>query len=177
MKLSEMEKLVKETVKILIFILSLSACSPLAKGQKKRSAKSRAVSDCSLEFRNLKVCAQLGGAQEFYPVGQSVSFKLVFWQKDSSSFFGPYVDLGFTPHAWLWMIMPSGNHGSRPITVSKALDAGGGVKDGIYDVTDVFFSMPPQSEGEWWELHIELKNSEGIIVDEAVHLLWDSSGV
>jgi hypothetical protein len=164
-----------------VFILALvflQACSPLSKSSgaapQKGLLQNRYKLDCPFHFKKLHLCAQIGPIQRPIPIGQPISFQLAFWHKDEGAFFGPYVDPGLIPIAWLWMIMPSGDHGSHPIVVTKKLDSNSQPLQGLYDVKEVSFSMPPQGPMQRWELHIQLRQNDGTSVDTAVQTIWDS---
>lgn len=158
-----------------VLCILLMSCSPMAKTPQAKSTEvSRdipsGVQDCPFEFSKVMYCAQLGRLNKQYVVGKPMSFKLGFWEKDVGTFAGPYVDPGLEVHTWLWMKMETMSHGAAAITVNKSSI------DGIYDLTNLVFSMPPRNERQWWELHVQLKKADGTVVDEAVQAIWDSSG-
>jgi hypothetical protein len=161
----------------LLFILLLSflmGCSPILKTSgpaSKQSTEKSALSDCPLDFKKVAYCGQLAPLQKTLIVGNSNQYKLGFWQKDVANFMGPYSDPGLTPHVWLWMVMPTGSHGSLPVLVSQDIDASGIVVPGVYQVSQVVYTMPCRSQEEWWEIHVELKKADGTIADEAVQKL------
>jgi len=123
--------------------------------------------ECSLNLGKLDLCATLVPLQSSIPVRKGTSFKLKFWNLNQGTIDGPYSDPGLNPHIWLWMEMPSGSHGSLPVTVTQSLDSQGVKEAGVYDVKGAVFTMP----GEW-ELHLDLLQSDGAKVDEAVQKIW-----
>ena len=80
-----------------------------------------------------------------------------------------YVPTSTTPKIMvavkLWM--PSMGHGSSPVKLDHAKDAGHADVPGVFEVTHVYFVMPGD-----WEIHVQLKNGPKVIEDaiEALHI-------
>ena len=81
------------------------------------------------------------------------SFTLRFWSTKLGTEQGPYVDPGHVVAVKLWM--PSMGHGSSPVKVEQIKDQAGGAVAGVYEATDVFFSM-----GGKWEIWVQLKKNK-----------------
>lgn len=143
--------------------------------KQRKILQSRATSECPIHFKTLNYCGQLASPSGPYPVGEAISLKLALWQRNTSNFLGPYSDPGLTPYAWLWMNMRSGSHNSLPVVTTQAQDTHRQAISGVYDLNNVVFTMAPQSEGDSWEIHLELKQADGTVIDSAVQTLWDYS--
>lgn len=138
---------------ILLSFLILGACArpDYINPSELNGVQNNAQTHCALQFSQSHLCASLSWTQG--PVSPNESeFILKFWDEQSSSESGPYIDPLNTLSVVLWM--PSMGHGSSPVTIEK-LDTG------VYRVRRVYFIMP----GEW-EVRAFLKNNT-TLVDQA----------
>jgi hypothetical protein len=87
---------------------------------------------------------------------------LSFWNPNTGSAQGPYVDPSYEVRARLWMRMPGGrDHGGRgTVHASSYLDSSGMQQVGQYEISRLHFTMRGR-----WEIHIELWNSNGRVED------------
>jgi hypothetical protein len=151
----------------LVFTLS---CSPiLKKGQPHGQTQNLSSYQSQfIEFSKVPFQAQFKPQVEPIPVRKKTHFKLYIWDRTEGSPSGPYTDPSFIPSVRLWMQMKSGSHGSdSPISLSSSLDSEGQVEPGVYDVKGLVFTM----SGEW-EVHLELKQSDGTVVDAGMQNVW-----
>ena len=116
-----------------------------------RSDEERAT--CPLLFPKAALCASISWDKQ--PGSEdAASFTLRYWNRESGSANGPYVDPASTVGVKLWMTAMG--HGSSPVNVAHDVDPG------VFKATNVYFVMP----GEW-DIHVQLKNGAKV-VEEAV---------
>lgn len=124
-----------------------------------RSAEEKAA--CPLTFKTLKLCGSMTWVKK--PTrAEKGEFTLRFWNPELGTINGPYIDPGHFVFVKLWM--PEMGHGSSPVITRPALESGGAVIPGVFNVTDVYFVMP----GEW-EIITQLRQdgtSNSVILDE-----------
>lgn len=149
-------------------VTSLISCSPILKAGNISSKSQITATVIQFEFTQFPIYAQLIPQELPIPVRKRTTFKLYLWNKAEELEGIPYIKAGLTPHVWLWMEMKSGSHGSSvPAIVSPSMNSQGEVVPGAYDVTQLVFTMPRE-----WQIHLELKQKDGTIVDEVVNNIW-----
>jgi hypothetical protein len=114
------------------------------------------ATECPLQFTQSSLCASLDWVQGPQSPNES-EFTLKFWNKDSGTKSGPFVDPTQTLSVVLWM--PSMGHGSSPVTIEK-------IEDGVYRVRRVYFIMPGD-----WEIRTFLKDGATVIDQNTVSLI------
>lgn len=76
------------------------------------------------------------------------------FNRDSGTISGPFKDLPYSLHVYLWM--PSMGHGSAPVKITK-------INDGEYDVSQVQFIM-----GGKWDVRFQLKDGNTVVEEVIV---------
>lgn len=156
-------------IQILLFSIAIGcmSCSPILK---KGPIHSKNVSQGSKigspgYFQKADIYFQILPVDQKLISNRDSTLKITFWKDRSLGIkeFGLTDEL--EPYVWLWMPMPSGSHGTSPVSTSQDLE-NGQIKLGFYTITEAYFSMP----GEW-EVHIDLKQKDGKIVDAAVQTI------
>lgn len=113
---------------------------------------------CPLKFEKEGLCASMAWTK--LPSDEEKGeFTLRFWQSASGTESGPYVTPSGSVFVKLWM--PGMGHGSSPVTVKSAVDAGGLSVPGVFFASDVYFVMP----GEW-EIWVQLRQDR-VVTDQA----------
>ena len=143
----------KHLIVFVFTLFTLNACqaSPLFNHENASNRSINAdVSDesCPLDFPTSRLCSKIewiagpNGSEEN-------SFYLKFWNKESGSADGPYVNPDHAVAVQLWM--PSMGHGSSPVTVTEETT-------GVFLVTRVFFVMPGD-----WDIRVKLRDASTVI--------------
>ncbi len=123
---------------------STSALNPVAQSEK-----------CPLEFTKSDLCASIEWVKN--PTEEeSGAFTLRFWSLSQGTESGPYIAPSNEVFVKLWM--PSMGHGSSPVTIKPALNTSGEIIAGVYDVSDVFFTMHGN-----WEIQVQLRQARKVI--------------
>lgn len=87
------------------------------------------------------------------PVLGESKFIIKSWHKDTGTISGPYQDLPYNLHVYLWM--PSMGHGSADVKLKK-------IDKGEYEISNVYLIMAGK-----WNIHVQLlKNKD--VVDEVI---------
>jgi len=110
---------------------------------------------CPLSFKKETLCASMTWTKE--PTDDiKGELTLRFWNGESGSESGPYVNPQYTVAVKLWM--PGMGHGSSPVTVEQETDQTGALIDGVYKVSDIYFVMPGA-----WEIWVQFKQDRTVI--------------
>jgi hypothetical protein len=153
---------------ILLLLAACVSCGPVHDREAvlTHQAQNQESSDCPLKFEKLSLCAQIVPLQSPVRVTTSNQFKLTFWDKSSGgSPSGPYAEPLYSVYVRLWMRMASGDHGSFPVKTNQFVDGQNVPMPGVYDVTQVRFTMAGK-----WEIQIKLQKN-GITVDEVIQYI------
>lgn len=137
----------------------ITSCSPVKERPFLDETKFKFEPIC---FNQLPFCTQLVPNQKILKASQENSFLLRFWDKNTGTKNGPYIDTGYLPFVKLWMRMKTGDHGSRRVRLEPLRDLAGNSVPGIFDLTQVWFTMRGV-----WEIQIKLKQN-GNVVDEVI---------
>ena len=114
---------------------------------------------CPLQFTGAGLCASITWDKP--PVSDAAAtLVLRYWNKDSGTFNGPYINPSHAVGVKLWM--PDMGHGSSPVAVAQAVDQAGVAVPGVFKATNIYFIMPGA-----WEVHVQLKDGT-TVVEEAV---------
>ncbi len=138
----------KQALLFAVVLIFLSGCARpeyAAKSETSRAPQTAEKAQASLPNSKYQISLAWMTAQTEEEAG---SFLLKFWRANLADQTPVPVDFPQTVNVRLWM--PSMNHGSSPVTVTK-------VDTGTYLVDDVFFSMPGD-----WDIQIQLKDETGI---------------
>lgn len=111
-------------------------------------------SSCSLRFVKSSLCASL--VWDVHPSEEKLGeFLIRFWDLQSASESGPYIDPSLKIDVKLWM--PEHGHGSSPVKMEREKDAAGQVIPGVYRVKNVYFSMPGH-----WQVQIRMMDRKDV---------------
>ena len=135
---------------LFLIILSLLSCAKpnyIEPTELTRSGNPT-MTACPFYFQEERLCLSYRWNQ--FPSEESFgSFTMKFFAEENPT---AYISPKLSPSVKLWM--PSMGHGSSPVIIKM-------VSDGIYEVTDVYFTML----GEW-EIRFQLKNNDEVIEEK-----------
>ncbi len=135
----------------LLVLLLTTACARPDYISKEELNPSQQPGDCPLVFTSTQICFAVTWLRGPTISGSS-DFELRFWDKNTGTKNGPYINPPGTLGILLWM--PSMSHGSAPVTITP-------LAIGEFKVTNVYFVMPKD-----WEVQFSLENG-GQVTDQA----------
>lgn len=151
-----------------LFFILFFGCSPLGnqgKGPQLKIQNHLTEVGSPGSFPSLGLSFLLTTSESPLRVDRIYSYRLVFWREGDGNAAGPWVDPVLIPVIKLWMRMPSGDGhsgigGVDGVTLTLQ-------SPGEYTAEGIGFTMTSRRSGDW-EFHIQLKNSQGEIIQEVV---------
>ena len=104
------------------------------------------ANDCEIEITDLNLCAKVEWTDGPYLGAYSKSETLFYTLDENGDEVLTDLPNEFEYKPYIWMIMPSHEHGGRPITVNH-------LEEGIYENENIFFMGGMRG---WWELRLRI---------------------
>src|SRR6185369_5284843 len=126
--------------------------------QGKPGDKLDTVTKCDVAFNEFGLCGTIFWSER-PKVNQKNEFLIKFWNASSATSDGPYENLPGPVSLTVWM--PSMGHGSSS-DIKLSVDSSGKALTGVYQVSEVYFTMPGR-----WEIWVQVKRGETVVKAKA----------